>query len=330
MHNQRLTSANILGVDKTWLAAAALAAVSFGGCASDAPSASADEAPAAEVLEQRSGSGRSLRDPRGGFIADVIANGTGCPAGTWETSLSSDGQTFTTTFAGYETEVNRRTSGSVKDCVLTVKLRSPGGRSFSIQSFFYQGYAFLERGVSGRQSAQYYFQGDPASGSSAETNLRGPYDRSYLFNDDVAVKNAWSPCGEERNLNIITRIRLTNDNSGRTGYMNMSTADGNSKLVFRLASRSCRGDDRRDDDNGWGNDDSGNDDWRNDDSGNDDSGNDDWRNDDDRSGDDDWRNDDDRSGDDDWRNDDDRSGGDRGGFPGVGGPVVIDVDRERL
>ncbi|MET0342674.1 MAG: DUF4360 domain-containing protein [Polyangiales bacterium] len=306
----------------------ALGAASFGGCAADAK----DTAPGAEaeVLEQRAGGGRSLRDPRGGFIADVIANGTGCPAGTWDTSLSSDGQTFTTTFSGYETEVNRRTSVSIKDCVLTVKLRSPGGRSFSIQSFFYQGYAYLDRGVTGRQTAQYYFQGDPASGSSAQTDVRGPYDRSYLFNDDVAVKNAWSPCGEERNLNIITRIRLTNDNSGRTGYMNLSAVDGSSKLVFRLASRSCRG---GNDNGGWnGNDDNdGNDDdWRDDN--NNDGNDDDWRDDNnnDDGNDDDWRDND--GNDDDWRgNDDDRGNDDRGGWtPPSGGPTVIDVDRDRL
>jgi hypothetical protein len=277
------------------------------GCAADADAPAT--APAAEVLEARGNAGGSLRDPRGAFFADVTANGTGCPAGTWETNLSSDGQTFTTTFSAYETSVDRRTSVSVKDCQLTVKLRSPAGRSYSIQSFHYQGYAFLERGVSGRQMADYYFQGDPTTGDSARTDLSGPYDRPYLFSDDVAVANVWSPCGLERNLNIATRIRLTNNDSGRSGYMNMSSVDGSSRLVFRIASRACNNDSGNN--GGWDDDNGDNGGWDDDNGG--------W--DDDSVDNGGWDDDDG-----DWDSQPPR-GGIRSGSGSTGGPVIVGVER---
>jgi len=186
------------------------------------------------------GEPKTLPDPGGAYFAEVSANGTGCPAGTWNTELAADGKTFTTTFSAYETGVSPYRVVSVKDCMLAIKLHSPQGLSYSVESFFYAGYAYLEPGVSGRQTASYYFQGDPSDAREASTSLTGPHDDDYLFEDNVAVADqVWSSCGTTRDLNITTRLRLLNSNPRRTGYMNLSAVDGSAKLVFRLAWRSC-------------------------------------------------------------------------------------------
>ena len=46
--------------------------------------------------------GVEVPNPSGAYVARVSANGTGCPAGTWDGAISPDGKTFTVTFSSYE------------------------------------------------------------------------------------------------------------------------------------------------------------------------------------------------------------------------------------
>lgn len=216
----------------------AVAAVSASGCTDAQVGEGVDDA---EALLAPSGDPTVLPNPEGVYFAEVNANGTGCPAGSWETSLSPDGETFTTTFSAYEAVVDETKMISVKDCLLAIKLHSPGGLSYSVSQFHYSGYSFLEQGVSGRQFASYYFQGNPVERDEVRSTLVGPFDDTYLFSDKIELADAvvWSPCGTTRDLNIVTRLRVQNSSPRRNGYMNMSAVDGSTKLEFKLAWRKC-------------------------------------------------------------------------------------------
>lgn len=210
------------------------------GCATDANSDQTTGDTDTLGLQAPSSQPTTLRDPAGVYFAEVVANGTGCPAGSWNTELSSDGQTFTTTFSKYEASVDETTSVSIKDCQLAIKLHSPQGLSYSVESFYYSGYSYLEQGVTGRQIANYYFQGNPVNADEARTDLVGNYDDTYLFTDKVELADTvWSPCGLDRDLNITTRIRLQNSSPKRNGYMNLTAVDGSAKLELKLAWRTC-------------------------------------------------------------------------------------------
>jgi len=224
------------------LLCAAAALVGAVGCASDVASddTEIDQEAAEAALAAPATETKTLKDPNDVYFAEVKANGTGCPKGTWNTELAADGKTFTTTFSAYEAEVNKLTAVSVKDCNLAIKLHSPQGLSYSVASFYYQGYAFLAKGQTARQTAQYYFQGDPVNSGNARTDLKGPYDDDYLFEDNVGLKDTvWSPCGTSRDLNIVTRLRLQNSSPKQDGYANLSSVDGSAKLVLKLAWRKC-------------------------------------------------------------------------------------------
>ena len=116
----------------------AVAAVSAAGC-TDAQMT--DDSDNAEALLAPGAEATVLPNPEGVYFAEVNANGTGCPAGTWETSLSPDGETFTTTFSAYEAIVDESKSIAVKDCLLAIKLHSPQGLSYSVSQFHYSGYS---------------------------------------------------------------------------------------------------------------------------------------------------------------------------------------------
>jgi Domain of unknown function (DUF4360) len=203
--------------------------------------ADVDAASPSEEL-QTSSEALTVPNPNGSYFASVTANGTGCPVGSWDASIAADGQTFTVRFSAYEASVNPGILLSVKDCQLAINLHSPQGLSYSVGEIFYSGYAFLDRaGMTGRQTAKYYFQGNPVASSDGRSTLTGPKDDAYTFNDNVGIADlVWSKCGVDRNLNVQTRLTLQNDaaKSG-TGYLNTSAVDGSISLKFRLFWKTC-------------------------------------------------------------------------------------------
>ena len=212
------------------VAVSALVCAGVAGCAAPGSDASEETATGtAEALE--------VPNPSGIYVANLTANGTGCPAGTWDASISPDGTAFTLSFASYEAIVNPGQAFSIKDCSIGIDLKTPSGFTFAVTSFYYQGYNILDSaGMSATQTARYYFMGNPVPGIDFKSEMKGPNDDSYLFANDVPQASlVWSPCGVTRRLNALTRLVLRN-NAAKTGsgYLNMSTADGQVQNVFRF------------------------------------------------------------------------------------------------
>jgi len=192
------------------LLCAALGALSFAGCAdgasqaddeSDALEARATvnlQAPASAAVPEDGG---VVPNPNGTYFVSVIPNGTGCPLGSTNTSISADGLVFTTTFSKYDINISNETADLTvtKNCILSIKLHSPGGVSYAVTSFYFSGYYFLEQGVTATQSAYYRFQGAATTPNTNRTNKVGPYDADFVFKDDVKTSDlVWSPCGVDR------------------------------------------------------------------------------------------------------------------------------------
>ena len=185
------------------------------------------------------------------YFASITANGTGCPDGSWDVGISPDGQTFTLAFSAYEAQVTSGQAVDMKNCTLDVNLASKDssadGLSFAVASFYYQGYILLDQGMVARQSASYYFdeEGDHDEHDQSENNVTGPFDNSYLFQNDLqAGRQVWSRCGAADTLHIKTQIMLRNNpqNSG-DGYINHSTVDGSLSFKWALVWRRCHGGD---------------------------------------------------------------------------------------
>jgi hypothetical protein len=209
------------------VSAVALAACIAGtGCAGNA---SAPDDSAAST-------GEELGTANGVSFTNITANGTGCPAGSWDAAISPDGQTFTVTFSSYEAIMNPGQAIVVKDCTLGIDFHSPSGLSVAVSDFYYQGYALLDSpGMTGRQTAKYYFMGNPVPAREARSDMAGPHDDSYLFQDTIATADlVWSPCGATRRLNAQTRLVLQN-NAQKTGsaYLNTESVDGHTGILFR-------------------------------------------------------------------------------------------------
>jgi hypothetical protein len=207
------------------------------------------------------GVGQVVAGPGGVFTTLVHAKGTGCPKGTWTAGISPDGQTFTVTFNAYEARVSPGQSFDVRDCALDIGLVGTRPLTFTVSSFYYQGYAFLESGsMRAVQSAEYAF--NPASliagfipgvggqiagaiagqidgGVRSENVIQGPADRPFLHEDTVS-QGRWSMCAPATNLRINTRMKLEN-NAARSaaGYMNTVTVDGKMSFGWKLSYKGC-------------------------------------------------------------------------------------------
>jgi hypothetical protein len=184
-----------------------------------------------------------VEQPQGVFFADIDANGTGCPEGTWDVAISEDGETFTLAFNAYEAKVTPGVQRDVKDCQLDIKLGSPEGLSYSIASFYYQGYVFLEKeGMMGRQTASYSF-GQERDRAADKNDVTGPVDQSYLYTDEVGNgRRMWSPCRRDDTLHVRTRLVMKNDDGATgEGYLNNSSVDGELSFKWKLNWRRCGG-----------------------------------------------------------------------------------------
>jgi hypothetical protein len=179
--------------------------------------------------------------PAGVYFANITANGTGCPDGTWDVGISDDGQTFTLAFSAYEAQVAEGQAMDRKDCELVIALGSTGGLSYSVASFYYQGYILLDQGMDARQTASYFFDRGDNEHDQSRNDVGGPFDDSYLFQDDIpAGRQVWSPCDRAANLHVRTGIIMRNNpqNTGE-GYINDSTVDGSLSIKWALNWRRC-------------------------------------------------------------------------------------------
>jgi hypothetical protein len=221
---------------------ALVACVGASGCAADTTADSADE-PMGEASSEL-GSTVAVPNPSGAYFASVTANGTGCPAGSWEAGISDDGKAMTVTFSQYEAIVNPGQAFSIKDCTLSIDLKTPSGFSFSVSSFYYQGYGILDQpGMTAKQTAKYYFRGNPVPARELRSDMVGPFDNSYVFQDNIGLVDlVWSPCGASRTLNAQTRLMIQNNaQKSGSGYLNTTSIDTEIKTVFRfgLSWRTC-------------------------------------------------------------------------------------------
>lgn len=180
-------------------------------------------------------------DPNTVSIKSIAYAGSGCPAGTVSESLAPDAKAFTLLFDSYVAEAGRGIPlrESRKNCQLAVDLRFPQGWSFTIVDVDYRGYASIDRGATGMQKTNYYFQGQ-RMGPSLQTTLRGPFNDDYHIRDTLGVDAVvYSPCGLTRALNLNTQVRVQARGSSQA-FMTIDSIDGELTHIYGIKWRRCR------------------------------------------------------------------------------------------
>ncbi|WFB08298.1 DUF4360 domain-containing protein [Streptomyces sp. LX-29] len=176
-------------------------------------------------------------------IEIATVNGSGCPAGTAAIAVSPDNTAFTVTYSAYTAKVGAgaQPTDFRKNCQLNLIVYVPHGFTYAIASADYRGFAHLERGASAVQKASYYFQGSQQTMPISHP-YAGPYSDNWQERDETEVGQVvWAPCGERRNFNINTELRVNAGSSDprKTSFMAMDSVDGDINTVYRLIWKQC-------------------------------------------------------------------------------------------
>ncbi|GGO81486.1 DUF4360 domain-containing protein [Wenjunlia tyrosinilytica] len=174
----------------------------------------------------------------------ATVNGSGCPQDTAAVAVSPDNTAFTVTYSAYlaQVGVGAKPTDFRKNCQLNLIVHVPQGFTYAIAQADYRGFASLEKGATGIQKANYYFQGSSATGEKAHP-FKGPLADDWQASDTTEVGAlVWAPCGEQRNFNINTELRVnagTSDPQKTTSFMTMDSTDTSVNTIYHMAWKEC-------------------------------------------------------------------------------------------
>jgi Domain of unknown function (DUF4360) len=179
------------------------------------------------------------------IVIDVATvNGSGCPAGTAAVAVAPDNTAFTVTYSSYTAQVGvgAQPTDLRKNCQLNLRVHVPSGFTYAIAEADYRGFGHLEKGATGQERANYYFQGN-APTAFISHNLNGPFDDDWQNTDTTDIASlVWEPCGQERNFNINTELRVaagTSNPKTTTSFLSMDSTDLGIQTTYHFAWKTC-------------------------------------------------------------------------------------------
>ena len=179
------------------------------------------------------------------MVLDIVGvNGSGCPAGTAGVQVSPDNTAITVTYSAFLAQVGLGASplDFRKNCQIAMNVHVPQGFTYAIAKVDYRGFLHLEPGSSGYEAANYYFQGE-SQNARAQHNFVGPKDGDWTTTDVAGVASlSFLPCGEMRNLNVNTELRVyagSSDTKTKTSMLTMESTDTSLTTIYHLAWKKC-------------------------------------------------------------------------------------------
>ncbi|KAF2201630.1 hypothetical protein GQ43DRAFT_415408 [Delitschia confertaspora ATCC 74209] len=185
-------------------------------------------------------SSASASAPSSFRVGKVAYGGSGCPQGTLNVDISSDGRILPIHFGkefAASVGPNSDPADSRKNCQLNFDLQFSPGYQYTVLSTDYTGFADLNSGVKGKVKSTYYFSGEQDQATAGFT-LNGPFTGQYTKHDDVALA-VWSPCGSSSLLNVNTEVALTPLTAKDTGLLTTDKASAKFTHSLYINWRQC-------------------------------------------------------------------------------------------
>jgi hypothetical protein len=183
--------------------------------------------------------------PTDKIVIDVATvNGTGCPLGTAAIAVSPDNTAFTVTYSNYlaQVGVGALPTDIRKNCQLNLVVHVPSGFTYAIDDTQYRGFASLAKGATAQLRANYYFQGYPQTVYAVHP-ITAVGANDWQFDDSVGIASlSYRPCGDNRNLNINTELRVaagTSNLKTTTSFASMDSTDGSITTLYHFSWKSC-------------------------------------------------------------------------------------------
>jgi hypothetical protein len=175
-------------------------------------------------------------------IENFIANGDGCPNGSFVYQFTPDKQTLQILFSNFIAELAPAyfnvSNPPTRACTISFRIALPPGLSISWYRTEHRGFADTSGGASGQFWTRYYLPGtggfDAVRTYTFVPGDVGPYT---VLHENLG--GSYTPCGGQRFLSLNTRVRLF----GRTyGYNTLTVDDATQAVetILRFRYRSCR------------------------------------------------------------------------------------------
>ncbi|WP_242910912.1 DUF4360 domain-containing protein [Actinomadura terrae] len=166
----------------------------------------------------------------------ATVNGSGCPQGTSSVVISEDRTAFTVNYSEYLAYAGGDASpvNSRKNCQINLRVNAPANWTYGIIGADHRGFAGLEEGASGLVRTNYYFQGHPTNQVSSH-QLKGRYVDDWTFRDRFSPSEVvYKPCGESRNLNLNTELRVNagSSDSNKMSFLSMDSTHSSARYLF--------------------------------------------------------------------------------------------------
>ncbi|MET8755209.1 DUF4360 domain-containing protein [Streptomyces sp. NPDC004667] len=173
----------------------------------------------------------------------ATVNGSGCREGTAQVAVAPDNTAFTVTYSEYTAQIGPGAPPTAfrKNCQLNLRVHVPNGFTYAIVQADYRGFGYLQPGATGVERANYYFQGMPQTAQRTHT-FSGPFNDNWQSTDKTEYADlVWAPCGEKRNFNINTELRVNPGTSSptATSFMAMDSTDASVNTLYHLAWATC-------------------------------------------------------------------------------------------
>ncbi len=217
------------------------------------------------ILASLKGWSQEGPNPNEVYVKNVTMGGSGCPASTARSVLSSDGKTLSILFDNYISEIDTAVSSlDHKSCLVTLDMNVPNGWTFSIASADYRGFAEVDPGTMAVQAVIYTFgqllesdiPKNPGLGVISAFRkkiaafsgrvIHGPFSGDYAFTKLRTVGEVpWSPCDTKMNRDLrinttlITRAMGRQPKNSRRAMITLDTIDATFAQQFGLSWKKC-------------------------------------------------------------------------------------------
>jgi uncharacterized protein DUF4360 len=184
--------------------------------------------------------GAAAAIPEGAVTVEVVAaNGSGCSPGTAAVIANPDKSGFRIRYYDFVAEAGGSADPTDrrKNCQIGALVTVPAGWTFAVARADYRGRARLASGATGLQRTNYYWQGSSTNSSTDET-FGGPLN-GYWHTSDVAPVLVYTPCAEQRVLNINTELRVDAGSSSARSSMSMRSSEGDVDTLFNFSWIRC-------------------------------------------------------------------------------------------
>ncbi|MFD8496635.1 DUF4360 domain-containing protein [Amycolatopsis sp. NPDC059657] len=169
----------------------------------------------------------------------VTVNGSGCPAGTAETSAG--GNTFSVSYRAFFAQAGGGANpvDSRKNCQVNVRVSLPPGYTYGLAGTTYTGFAHLEAGASALHRVSLYFQGTSPT-VALNFPFTGPLTDEWRTDyRPHPTEIVYSPCGDSRNLNINAELRVSTSDPAKRSFLLADASRGIVRAKYDFAVKPC-------------------------------------------------------------------------------------------